>query len=91
MQIIRAKSIDATDSGVIVKLSNLEALLLRNMCANVSVLQGTPTLIDTAKEMRTIFASVYGGVNPALCAKNYAFMPSAEHHMAEALNTLGDF
>lgn len=92
MKIIRAKSIDMTDSGVIVKLSNLEALLLRNMCANVSMLHGSPTLTGAAQEMRVQFSSIYdGNYNPPLCSKNYGFMPSAEQNMANTLNNLGDF
>lgn len=91
MKIIRAKSIDATDSGVIVKLSNLEALLLRNMCANVSVLNGHQSLTNAAQEMRVKFSSIYGGHNPPLCSKNYGFMPSAEQNMANTLLNLGDF
>ena len=91
MQIIRAKAIDPMDSGVIVKLSNLEALFLRNMCANISVLAGHDALRNAAQEMRNKFSNVYAGVNPALCATNYKLMAVAGENMNEALNHLGEF
>ena len=91
MQIIRAKAIDPMDSGVIVKLSNLEALFLRNMCANISVLAGPDLLINAAQEMRSKFFSVYASVNPPLCAANYKLMAIAGDNMNKALNNLGDF
>lgn len=91
MKIIRAKTIDLADSGVYVKLSNLEAMLLRNMCANVSVVAGPPSFVSTAQEMSVAFRSVYTHHNPPLCKQNYKFMDNAEHNMNQSLLALGDF
>lgn len=91
MKIIRAKTIDLADSGVYVKLSNMEALLLRNLCANVSVQQGPEVLKECAMGIRQGFASMYVHHNPPLCKQNYKFMDSAEFNMSQTLTQLGDF
>lgn len=91
MKIIRAKFMDPTDTGVYVKLSNLEALLLRNMCANLATLPGHQLLTGAAQSMRKEFSSLYPAVNPPMCSSNYKFMEQAEFRMQAALDVLGDY